>query len=76
MALHLEAVRPGRYQGAILDVQGRLVRALHEGGLEQGTHRFDWDGRDDAGRTVVAGVYFYAVRGEGEVAASKIVRVL
>jgi flagellar hook assembly protein FlgD len=30
--------------------------------MPEGEHRFTIDGRDDAGRTLASGVYFYRVR--------------
>jgi len=42
----------------IYDLTGRRVRSLRVGRLAAGPHRFDWNGRDDGGRRVAAGVYF------------------
>jgi len=50
---------------AVYDVRGRLVRSLRSGMLEAGDQRISWDGRDDAGRQVEAGVYFGLVRTTG-----------
>jgi hypothetical protein len=46
----------------IYDVQGRLVKVLREGREVAGPHGVVWDGRDDAGRTVASGVYFYRLQ--------------
>ncbi len=44
----------------VFDLAGRLVRTLVEGTrLEAGTHRVLWDGRDERGAAVSAGVYLY-----------------
>ncbi len=43
----------------VFDVRGRRVRALVRGAQTPGIHRTLWDGRDDAGRPVQSGVYFY-----------------
>jgi len=44
----------------IYDLAGRLVRTLcREEFLEAGEHRRTWNGRDDTGRTVAAGVFLY-----------------
>lgn len=54
--------RPDRISLRIFDVAGRRVRALlvdQERG--EGRQQFVWRGRDDAGRLVGAGVYFYRV---------------
>lgn len=45
---------------AVFDMQGRRVRTLvADTEFESGVHRVKWDGRDDVGRTVAAGVYLY-----------------
>jgi len=49
----------------ILDVAGRVVRTLVDGNLPAGTHDVTWDGRDAAGRTVAAGVYWSRVESDG-----------
>ncbi len=41
----------------IVDPAGRRVRRLWSGSLATGTHRFAWDGHDEAGRPAAAGVY-------------------
>lgn len=42
----------------IFDVSGRRVRLLFDGTAQPGSTELTWDGRDDAGRTVTAGLYF------------------
>jgi len=50
-----QAVRLGVY-----DLGGRLLRTLVDGRtVARGPHRIDWNGRDDQGRSVPTGVYFY-----------------
>lgn len=44
----------------VFDVSGRLVRVLLRGDVKElGIHETHWDGCDDAGRRLAAGVYFY-----------------
>jgi hypothetical protein len=50
---------------AIFDVNGRLVRSLIAGAVRSGRQEAVWDGRDDAGRTLPSGLYFYRLRGDG-----------
>jgi hypothetical protein len=47
-----------RVRLAIYDVLGREVRVLHEGPLSTGTHEARWDGCNDRGVRVAAGVYY------------------
>lgn len=46
----------------VYDVAGRKVRTLLNGWSTAGVHSARWDGRDDAGRPVNAGVYLYRLR--------------
>ena len=55
----------------IYDVLGRRVRQVWQGPLRAGSHRFVWDGRDEAGKAVAAGVYIYQVEVDGRVEAKK-----
>ena len=55
----------------VYDVLGRRVRQVWDGPLGAGTHRFAWDGRDEAGKAVAAGVYIYKVEIDGQVEAKK-----
>ena len=50
---------PGRVTLRVLDVLGREVRTLADGAEEPGDHAVLWDGRDERGRPVPGGVYFY-----------------
>jgi hypothetical protein len=47
-----------RLDVVVQDLAGRLVRTLHRGTLPAGRASIGWDGRDDRGRRVAAGVYF------------------
>ena len=47
----------------IHDASGRLVRALDDPSRSRGGRALFWDGRDDAGRPVAAGLYFARVTG-------------
>lgn len=47
---------------AIYDVSGRLLRQLHHGMIERGDYEEKWDGRDDHGAHVAAGVYIVRLR--------------
>ncbi len=48
----------------IYDVSGRLVRTIIDDSIEQGDHRYSWDGVNNEGRRVSSGVYFYMLRSE------------
>jgi len=57
------------------DVSGREVRGIRLRGLGAGAHTQVWDGRDDRGRPVPAGVYFLRVSAAGETRLRKLVRI-
>ncbi|MBE0645284.1 MAG: T9SS type A sorting domain-containing protein [Bacteroidetes bacterium] len=46
----------------IHDVLGRIIRTLDPGTGSQGTYVLGWDGRDDAGVPVPAGLYYCSLR--------------
>ncbi len=52
----------GQTSLVVYDVAGRQVRTLVTGTLPAGGHTFSWNGADDAGRQVGAGVYLYQLR--------------
>jgi choice-of-anchor B domain-containing protein len=54
-----ELTRGGRVTLAVYDVAGRRVRSVLDRELPAGLHEAEWDGRDDDGRGVASGVYFY-----------------
>ena len=56
---------------ALYDVLGHRVRRLWQGPLGAGRHRFVWDGRNEEGKAVAAGVYIYKVEVDGQVEAKK-----
>ena len=49
----------------IIDARGRLVRTLIQGELPAGHHQVVWDGRNEEGRPVASGVYYYRLRAAG-----------
>jgi hypothetical protein len=51
--------RAGPVQLRVFGIRGDLVRTLVSGSTRAGEHSAVWDGRDDRGRRVSSGVYFY-----------------
>jgi len=66
--------RKGVVELRILDLAGREVRTLLNELKEQGSGRATWDGRNDRGERVPAGIYFYQLRAPGFEATRKLVR--
>ena len=65
------ATDAARVSLTVYDVLGRRVRQVWQGPLGAGSHRFTWDGRDEAGKAVAAGVYIYQVEVDGQTEAKK-----
>lgn len=57
----------------VYNVNGQLVRTVHSGQVEAGTHQVTWDGRDNAGAKVAKGVYFCRMSAEQFNATEKLV---
>ena len=49
-------------QLAVYGVDGKLVRVLANGTKPAGSFAVNWDGRDESGRAVASGVYFYRLK--------------
>ena len=71
----LGKLHPARRQDGKLSnslaVRDPEARQLWDGPLQAGSHRFVWDGRDEKGKAVAAGVYIYKVEIDGQVEAKK-----
>jgi flagellar hook assembly protein FlgD len=59
----------------LFDVTGRLVRTIREERLEPGRYAPQWDGCDQAGKSVSPGVYFVKLVSGEFSSTRKIVRV-
>ena len=57
--IEFDLVAPGKVSLRIYDPAGHLVKALVDEVLPAARHERIWDGRDDAGRQVASGMYFY-----------------
>jgi hypothetical protein len=71
--LRCTLAREGRVRVAIHDVAGRAVRTLDEDVRPAGTHDVAWDGRDDAGAPVAAGVYLARLEAGAAFAVARVV---
>ena len=57
----------------IYSMSGRRVAQLVSGRKAAGEHSITWDGRDDRGRAVTAGVYIYRLEAGGRQASARMV---
>ena len=67
--------RDGAVELGVMDIQGRLVRTVHQGVLSAGAHRIQWDGRNSTGQSAEPGVYFAVLRFGDKALTKRIVRV-
>ena len=63
--------QPGRVKVAIYDLQGRKVRTLSDGFQSAGKHILRWNGTNQSGQPVSAGVYIYTMQTNGQVLSRK-----
>ncbi|MEZ4654599.1 MAG: FlgD immunoglobulin-like domain containing protein [Candidatus Eisenbacteria bacterium] len=61
--------------GAIYDASGARVATFDRQSLPAGHHELSWDGRDEHGSAVAAGVYFYQIRAGAFEAVGRLVNV-
>ncbi len=65
----------GAVRLAVHDLRGRRVKLISDDIRPAGDHTASWNGRDDQGRSVAAGVYFVIMETVGGTASQKIVLV-
>lgn len=66
---------PGKARVVLYNVAGQRVRILAEGSMQAGAHHVYWDGRNESGRRVSAGVYICRAESGGWRSARKLVIV-
>jgi hypothetical protein len=57
----------------VSDIQGRRVATLEQRTFEAGSHHVRWQGRDEGGASVAAGVYYVLAEGAGWIEMRRIV---
>jgi hypothetical protein len=73
--LRFSLPREDRVTLTVYDAAGRLVRRLVDGAAAAGSHVHRWDGRDDGGQRVAAGVYLARLQSSQEEMVKKLIRV-
>lgn len=59
--IRFQLPRAGSASLAVIDLAGREVRRLDVASMEAGAQSLYWDGRDDEGRALPGGVYYYVL---------------
>ena len=65
----------GRMRLSVYSIQGELIRTLADGKVPSGTHSISWDGKDELGRNVPSGSYFYLLQVDGKTLSQKMIKV-
>jgi hypothetical protein len=73
--LTFQLSRSGNVSLSIVGVDGRALRSIPAALYAPGTHSYEWDGRDDDGRPVAAGVYFAVARTPDGEKVTRIARI-
>jgi len=55
----------------VYNITGKLIRTLVDQAETPGYYRVIWDGRDDYGRKVPAGIYFYRLKADSKIIGTK-----
>jgi len=64
-ALRFDLARGGRVRLEVFDLNGRRVALVADRAFDPGRYRLDWNGRDDGGARLGAGLYFVRMSGPG-----------
>ncbi|HLF07220.1 MAG TPA: FlgD immunoglobulin-like domain containing protein, partial [Thermoplasmata archaeon] len=67
--------QPGAVSLVVFDVSGRRIRTLAQETLAAGTYARGWDGRDDQGNGVAAGIYLVKLETGEKVLTEKVARI-
>jgi cytochrome c peroxidase len=74
--LRFELATASKARLAVYDLNGRSVRRLFDrSSTPAGSYALTWDGRDDAGRFVPGGVYFYRLETDRDAVSARVVRL-
>jgi flagellar hook assembly protein FlgD len=63
--------KAGEVELCVYNISGQLVRTLEKGCHQPGYYNVKWDGRDDTGKRVAAGIYIYRLKTEAFVSIKK-----
>ena len=62
--IRFELRRPGPVDVTVYDVTGRLVKTLHDGHMNAGSHYAEWHGTNELRQSVASGTYFCTLETE------------
>ncbi len=74
-AIRFSLPETGRVTVTVYDMSGRAVKTLTDTEMKAAEHTLIWDGTDESGKTVGAGVYFCRLRAAGQTVTQKMLRI-
>ena len=69
--IEYEVPQDGHVSLVIYNLLGQRVRTLYDAFRSAGQYRITWDGRNDQGREVTTGIYFYRLQTENQIQTKK-----
>ena len=63
---------PGPASLTVFNLQGQALKKLMQTNLPAGEHQFNWDGRDDSGQRLPAGIYLLQLKSGKKVVVKKV----
>jgi hypothetical protein len=73
--IRYQLAKPGLVSLRVYNVAGQMVRTVVGSAMPAGRHSATWDGRDESGRRVSAGVYLYQLQAGDRALTRKMVLV-
>ncbi len=65
--IKVQMAQNGPAKLVVYNVLGQKVKTLFDGSLQAGSQKFVWNGKDDNGRQVASGLYFYQLKTQNTV---------
>jgi hypothetical protein len=73
--INYQLTKPGLVSLKVYNVAGQMVRTVVGSAMPAGRHSATWDGRDEGGRRIAAGVYLYQLQAGDRALTRKMVLV-
>ena len=65
ISFELQIPKQSNINFTIFDLQGRKIKTLYSGTLNQGVHNFQWEAENSFNQKVSSGIYFASLKGDG-----------
>jgi hypothetical protein len=63
--ISIEIIQAGIYDISINSMDGRIIKSLHQGYIQQGSANLQWNLNENEGTSLDNGVYFLTIKGYG-----------